>query len=165
MKTISILIFTILCWSTAFPRPAISVEIGQPMPDFAFESFDGAGYSRETLEGKPLLLVFWNTWCPNCRHELPLINRLAEEYGPRGLTVLAVNTAINDTESKAMSYWESSGYVFPSTFDRRFELRQAFGVLGVPTIFLIDSKGIIRYKQAKVPDDMDQQFKSLRENE
>ena len=141
--------------------PGWSVEVGEPLPDFAIQTFDGSRLSRATLEGKPSLLIFWNTWCPYCMEELPKINRVAEKFGPGGLAVLAINTGINDNEGKARAYWEKSRYVFPTGFDHNFEITTVFGVRGVPTIFLVDSKGVVRYKQAVLPGDMEERFKKL----
>ncbi len=138
-----------------------SVEIGDPLPDFSIQTFEGSRSSRVTLEGKPLLLIFWNTWCPYCMEELPKINRVSEKLGPTGLAVLAINTGINDSENKARAYWKKQEYVFPSGFDHDFEITTAFRVRGVPTIFLVDSKGIVRYKDAVVPKDMEERFKQL----
>jgi cytochrome c biogenesis protein CcmG/thiol:disulfide interchange protein DsbE len=132
---------------------ASGAEVGDPIPEFTLRTFDGTTVSRATLAGQPLLLIFWNTWCPNCMRELPEINRLAGKFGPGGLKVLAVNSAINDSEKKARAYWENQGYIFPTGFDHYFEIGQAFGLRGVPTVFLVDSKGIVRFKQARVPDD------------
>lgn len=141
--------------------PGWSVEVGEPMPDFSIRTMDGKEFSRATLVGKPLLLVFWNTWCPNCMRELPGIDRLAEKLGPRGLTVLAVNTGINDTERKSRAYWEKSRYRFPTGFDHDFEVGQAFRVRGVPTVYLVDAKGVVRYKGAVIPGDMEKRFRQL----
>ncbi len=138
-----------------------SVEVGERLPDFAIQTFDGSHFSRATLEGKPLLLIFWNTWCPYCMEELPKINRVAGKLGPEGLAVLAINTGINDSENKARAYWKKYGYVFPTGFDHDFEVVTVFGVRGVPTILLVDSKGVVRYKQAVLPDDMEERFKRL----
>jgi len=141
--------------------PVWAVEVGEPMPDFAIQTFDGTGLSRATLAGKPLMLVFWNTWCPDCMRDLPKINRIAEELGPRGLTVLAVNTGLNDSESKARAYWKKLEYVFPTGFDHSFEIGTAFRVRGVPTVFLVDSKGVVRYKQSLLPKDMEERIKQV----
>jgi peroxiredoxin len=141
--------------------PSWSVELGEPLPDFVVQAFDGSTVSREALEGKPVLLIFWNTWCPRCMEELPEINRLAEKFGPRGLAVLAINSAMNDTERKARAYWKKYGYGFPAAFDEDYEVGQAFGVRGVPTVFLVDSKGVVRYKHSLVPADMEERFKLL----
>ena len=85
------------------------LEVGEPLPDFAIQTFDGSTTSRASLEGKPVLLIFWNTWCPKCKRELPQINSVAEKFGPSGLAVLAINSAMNDTERRARAYWKKYG--------------------------------------------------------
>jgi thiol-disulfide isomerase/thioredoxin len=54
---------------------------------------DAQGYQElvEQYRGKPLLVTFWATWCEPCRHEYPMLNELAKEYGPKGLYVVGVN--------------------------------------------------------------------------
>jgi thiol-disulfide isomerase/thioredoxin len=108
-----------------------------------------------------VVLIFWNTWCPDCKKELPKINRLAGRFGPKDVAILAVNTGLNDSESKARAYWKEYGYVFPVGYDHTFEIRQSFKARGVPTIFLIDSKGIVRYKNPRLPDDIEERIKEL----
>jgi thiol-disulfide isomerase/thioredoxin len=160
MKRNSIMIFFLL--SLVFMLPtAWSTEVGEPLPDFSVQTFDGKSLSRAGFAGKPLLLVFWNTWCSDCMRELPEINRLAEKFAPRKVAVLAINTALNDTESKARAYWKKSAYSFPSGFDQTFELGRLFRVRGVPTVFLVDSRGVIRYKQSLLPKDMEERIKQL----
>lgn len=141
--------------------PAWSIEVGQPLPDFSLQTFDGHTASRTAMAGRPALLIFWNTWCPICMLELPRINRLAEKFGARGLTLLAINTAISDSESKARSYWSKSGFGFSSGIDLDFEIGQAFGVRGVPTVFLVDAKGVVRYKHALLPQDIEERLMHL----
>jgi len=158
IKTI-LLILLILSKITV--SPGWSVEVGERLPDFSIQTFDGATVSPSTLAGRPLMVIFWNTWCPNCMRELPEVNRLAGKFAPRGLAVLAANTAVNDSEKKARAYWLKQGFVFPSGFDHDFEIGDAFGVRGVPTIFLIDSKGIVLYKQALVPENMEERLEQL----
>ena len=141
--------------------PGWGAEVGEPMPDFSVQTFDGKSLTRANFAGKPLLLVFWNTWCPDCMRDLPEINRLAQKFVPQGLAVLAVNTGLNDTESKARAYWKKSAYLFPTGFDHSFEIGTAFRVRGVPTVFLVDSKGIVRYKNPQPPKDMEARFRLL----
>lgn len=141
--------------------PGRGGEVGEQLPDFAVQTFDGNSISRATLAGRPLLLVFWNTWCVDCRRELPRINRLAERFGQRGLTVLAINTGFNDREGKARAYWKKSGFVFPAGFDHTFEIGKAFRVPGVPTIFLVDPRGVVRYKQTRLPRDIEERLREL----
>ncbi|GAC1447719.1 MAG: hypothetical protein PVSMB11_09140 [Desulfuromonadaceae bacterium] len=153
LLVLSLLMFTL--------SPGWGAEVGEPLPDFSVQTFDGKSLSRATFAGKPLLLVFWNTWCSDCMRELPEINRLAERFGPRGMEMLAVNTGLNDSESKARAYWKKYGYVFPAGFDHSFEIGTAFRVRGVPTVFLVDTKGVVRYKQSLLSKDMEERIKQL----
>lgn len=141
------------------------LNVGDAIPDFSFRAFDGTVASTESLRGKPILLVFWNTWCPTCMKDLPQVNRIHEAFGPKGLAVLAVNTALNDSENRARAYWEKAGYAFQGGFDRYFEIGQAFGVFAVPTFFLIDSNGVVLYKQSTLPGDMEERLKRLTRSE
>lgn len=140
---------------------ALAVEVGEPIPEFTFRAFDGSQASRASVAGHPVVVIFWNTWCPNCMNELPQVKKLHEQYGPKGVAFLAVNTALNDSESRARAYWEKSGCGFPGGFDRYFEIGQAFGVFAVPTVFLVDAAGVVLYKQAKLPDDMEERLGRL----
>ncbi|MGE5809622.1 MAG: TlpA family protein disulfide reductase [Nitrospirota bacterium] len=160
--------FTKISWATFWlllisASPGLSVEVGEPAPDFAVQTFDGARLSRATLAGKPAMIVFWNTWCPECLTELPRINRLVQRFGPEGLEILAINTGLNDSESKARAYWKKYGYVFPTGFDQSFEIGHAFRLIGVPMVFLVDTRGVVRYKNTLVPDDIEAWIKKLQE--
>jgi len=135
--------------------------VGDRLPDFSIRTFAGNEVTRAELQGKPALLVFWNTWCGICLRELPEIDRLAQKFGPLGLIVLAVNSGYNDAETKARAYWKKYAFEFSSGYDHHFEFGQAIGLMGVPTIFLVDSKGVIRYKHSTTPPNMDDHFSRL----
>ena len=150
-----------LCCQIGMATPGWSVEVGQPAPDFSMQTFAGNRLSRASLKGKPLLLVFWNTWCVNCKKEMPRIGRLARDSAAQGLTVLAINTGLNDSEQKARDYWKKNGYSFPVGFDRHFDIGESFGVLGVPTVLLVDAGGVVRYKSPVLPDNMAQRIGKL----
>ena len=160
IKTVKMVLAALWLWAILV-APVWGVEVGQPLPQFNIQDFDGNDYTPATLEGKPLLLVFWNTWCPVCLKELPHVNHLAEKFGPKGLEILAVNSAINDNEIKAKVYVKKYKYNFPVAFDGNFETGHAFGLRGVPTVFLIDAQGIVRYKGSQLPEDMEAHFKQL----
>jgi peroxiredoxin len=141
--------------------PGWSVEVGEPIPDFGVKTLSGDNLSRANLTGKPVLLVFWNTWCPSCKKELPQISKWADKFAARGLTTLAINTGLNDSENKARAYWKKSGYLFPSGFDSHFDIAESFGVQGVPTVLLIDAHGVVRYKNTALPDNMDERLRQI----
>ena len=134
---------------------------GGSLPAFSARTLDGTLLTEGMFTGRPVLLIFWNTWCPLCRRELPAVDRLARRFAPRGLAVLAVNTALNDSEKKARSYWAKSGYLFPTVFDSSFRMGQAFKVLGVPTVLLVDAAGRERFRGSLLPDDIEERLTRL----
>jgi peroxiredoxin len=141
--------------------PAHAVEVGEQVPDFAIRTFDGNSLSRTMMAGRPMLLVFWNTWCPDCMRELPKINRIAVRFSPREVAMLAINTGLNDSENKARAYWTKHGYALPAGFDHAFKIVQAFRVVGVPTIILVDFKGVVQYNNPQLPDDIEKRLREL----
>ena len=151
----TLLVFWLLAIVTS---NALAWEIGAPAPDFTLRTFAGQQLSTATLAGKPLLLVFWNTWCVNCQRELVELERLTKTYGAQELTILAVNTGINDSEKKARDYLQQRGYSFAAGFDHNFSISQAYQVRGVPTVCLIDAAGVLRYQQAGLPADLAKQL-------
>ena len=161
MKKNAIIPLLVLLLLMSTLSPGWGAEVGEPLPDFTVQTFDGKSLSRASFAGKPLLLVFWNTWCSDCMRELPGLNRLIGKFTPGSLAALAINTGLNDSESKARAYWKKYGYVFPTGFDHSFEIGTAFRVRGVPTVFLVDSKGIVSYKQSLLPKDMEERIKRL----
>jgi cytochrome c biogenesis protein CcmG, thiol:disulfide interchange protein DsbE len=131
--------------------PGWGAEVGSAAPEFALRTFGGQQLSKAALAGKPLLLVFWNTWCVNCQQELVKLNRLAQTYGPNELEILTINTGINDSEGKAREFLKQRGYTFDASFDHGFTIGDAYQVRGVPTVCLIDGAGVLRYRQAEIP--------------
>jgi peroxiredoxin len=153
-----------MLWFLMFTAaPVRAVEVGEQVPDFTIRTFDGNTLSRAALAGRPMLLVFWNTWCPDCMRELPKINHLAGRFSPGEVSMLAINTGLNDSETKARVYWNKHGYVFPVGFDHAFKIVQAFRVIGVPTIILVDSRGVVRYNSSRLPADIEERIKKLRD--
>lgn len=138
-----------------------SAEVGAPVPDFTVRTLEGGQLSRASLSGKPALLVFWNTWCAICKDELPKLNQVAAKFGPNRLTVLAINTGLNDSESKARAYWKKYGYTFPVGYDHTFQIGESFKVVGVPTVVLVDAQGLVRYSQTLLPNDLEERLKQL----
>jgi len=71
-------------------RPRLVLR-GTTAPAFTLERYGGGRVSLDQLRGKVVLLNFWATWCPPCVQEMPALVRLAHEYEPQGLVLLAVN--------------------------------------------------------------------------
>ncbi|ASY79833.1 thiol:disulfide interchange protein [Pectobacterium polaris] len=128
------------------PMRLESALIGKPIPAFRLESLDQPGkvYNQSELsDGKPLLLNVWATWCPTCRAEHQFLNTLAAQ----GIRVVGMN--YKDERPKAIEWLKTLGNPYAmSLFDGDGMLGLDLGVYGAPETFLIDGKGIIRYRHA-----------------
>lgn len=113
--------------------------------DFVLKDLSGKSVRLSDFRGKMVLLNFWATWCQTCVRERPALERLWETYGPRGFVVLAVSIDRSST-AKVKGFVENHHLSFPVLHDRDDLVSPQYGVLGVPTSFLITRSGIIAYR-------------------
>lgn len=108
-------------------------------PEFNGRTVDGRTVSLASLRGKVVVLNFWATWCQECRPEMPMFERLHREFAAQGLMVLGIN-AREGTEA-VRAYAKELGLTFPLILDSKGEINGTYGVIGLPTTFLIDRNG------------------------
>ena len=126
------------------PSSAQGVEVGNLAPDFQLQNLDGQTVSLGNLQGKPVLINFWATWCPPCCSEMPYIQEIYEEWSGKGLEVLAIN--IGESSSKAEEFMQSNDLSFTVLLDTKQDVAQRYNITGIPTTFFIDKDGIIQDK-------------------
>ncbi|HCU89406.1 MAG TPA: DsbE family thiol:disulfide interchange protein [Gammaproteobacteria bacterium] len=127
------------------PRYVPSPLIDKPMPPFELPDLanEAAVLTNSDISGKPHLLNVWASWCAACRTEHPLLMRLAQSGET---SILGLN--YKDTRDDALAWLGRHGDPYTQTvFDHAGKLGLDLGVYGVPETFLIDSEGVIRYKQ------------------
>ncbi len=101
----------------------------------------GQSVDLATMRGRPVLVHFWATWCPVCRAEQGSIAAIARDW-----TVIGV--ALEDTPpAELKAYMDKAGFDFPTLRDAQGELAQRYGVRAVPTTFVIDAAGHIRFTE------------------
>src|SRR5574341_1567153 len=127
------------------PEP---VDVGSPAPDFEARTVGGAGQLRhlEDYGGKVILLNVWATWCDPCRAEMPSIERLYRELGPKGLQVVAVSIDDAGAEGDIRDFAREYGLTFDILHDPTGGIQRIYQLIGVPESFLIDRNGVIRKK-------------------
>ena len=147
------------------PLAVQAVQVGEPMPSFTLNTLDGKKIESSDLFGKkPVFFVFWATWCPNCKAEIPYINEMAEEFGPKGMTFLGINVGVNDSEKKVRRYAAKYKIHYPLYFDKGSILTRKFKVSGTPTVIIVDKSGIVRYRDVAPPPDLLMHFDALNQN-
>ena len=123
-------------------------EVAPPLAaaDFALPDIDGENHALSDYRGRVVMLNFWATWCPPCRREMPSMQRLYDKYRERGLVVVAVNQWEDPDLVFEFTGRLSVDPTFPILFDREGRFAEDYGVKGLPTTFLIDKDGQIRFR-------------------
>lgn len=150
MKGKTAFILTIALSLAAPAARALDVE--EKAPDFALKTLEGEEVSLSgVLDKKAAMLVFWATWCPNCEKEIPSIKEITKKFA-ENIEVLAINVDVNDSPAKAATYKEEYSIGYTMLYDKGTKVSGRYGVIGTPTIFVVDVNGIIRYKGAALPE-------------
>lgn len=134
-------------------QEALTEKLDKPAPDFSLVDLHGKTVTMDELEGKPVVLDFWATWCGPCRMTMPLLQKFYEARKD-DIHYYAVNVWQEDT-TEVRPYLDKYGYEFNNLFGSA-ETAQKFGVTGIPTLFLIDEQGIIRYQHVGYRQDADE---------
>ena len=112
-------------------------------PDVVLQSADGTPVQLAAYKGKVLLVDFWASWCVPCKTSFPALDAIYREYQPRGLEVLAVN--LDEERRSADAFLSAHPHQMTVLFDPKGTAPVAFGVKGMPTSFVIDKTGTIRF--------------------
>lgn len=131
----------LLCLGAARPR------LNEVAPPFTLTLIDGSKIRSDDLRGQVVILNFWATWCVPCREELPLLDLYADKRKAAGLRVFAVATE----DSLPVYRMKKLFAAMHMTPVRR--ISQPYDTMeGVPTNYVIDRAGRIRYAKATAFD-------------
>lgn len=123
-----------------------------PATDFTLPDLEGRPVELRAFLGKsPVLLVFWATWCPECRAAVPEINSLAERTQGK-LHVFGLD--FRESREKVAQAVKSRGIRYPVLLDERGQAARAYGVAGIPTYVLIDRNGNVAWRGHRLPENM-----------
>ena len=127
---------------TLNPREVPSPLIGKPAPPFELPLLDAPDktFTQKDMLGKVWVLNVWASWCPPCLVEHPVITELAKSSPVVGLNY-------KDVRDDALPWLKRNGNPYQlSVFDPGGRIAIDYGVYGVPETYVIDQRGVIRYK-------------------
>jgi thiol-disulfide isomerase/thioredoxin len=117
--------------------------VDQPAPDFDLYLVDGTKVSLHDLRGQVVVLNFWATWCVPCKKELPLLDAYYRVQQPKGLRVFAVTTEDSVSNRELKPVFAAMAIPPVRRVKGPYEIIQ-----GVPTNYVIDRAGKVRYAKA-----------------
>ena len=125
--------------------PAAQLNSGQPAPAFQTVALDGAPvHFPAAFVGKPLVIRFWADWCKYCEGEMKAIEAVYQRHKGKGLEVFAVNAGQDRAAVEA--FIRKIGVTYPALLDEQSAIARRYGVVGLPTTYFVDAKGIVRGK-------------------
>ena len=139
-----LLIALALAVACAIPGRATAELSKARAPGFKLESVSGTPLDLQALRARgPVLHDFWATWCKPCLAAIPELQRIHEDYAPRGLTVLGVSTDGPRNFSKVRPFVARQGITYPIALDEDGNMQQKYQVRAMPMTVLIDTAGTI----------------------
>jgi peroxiredoxin len=122
------------------------LRIGSAAPDFraATMAADSTTKGIDDYRGEVVLLNIWATWCLPCRVEMPSMERVAQQLGPRGLRVVAVSVDLAGSRDRITAFAKELGLTFEILHDARGKIQSQYQTTGVPETFIIGRDGRLR---------------------
>jgi peroxiredoxin len=117
--------------------------VGKNAIGFTLATVDGKKVSLNNYRGQVVVLNFWATWCEPCKEELPEFERLQRKYRDRGLKILAVS--VDNNIKNARIFLKKNDLQLTGLWDYKKRLAGIYNVETMPSTYLIDRYGVIRY--------------------
>ncbi len=121
-------------------------RIGRAEPDFLLEQPGGGTLRLSDLQGHPVLLNFWASWCAPCRAEAPLLVDAYAKYQSQGLIIVGVD--LQEADSKVLKFANAFGITYSIAVDRDGEVAGVWRIggplKGLPSSYFIDSTGVVQ---------------------
>lgn len=132
-----------------FKEDLIAKMINDDAPDFTLVNLDGQEVSLADMKGKVVILDFWATWCGPCKASFPGMQQMVNKYKDNDKVVfLFINSweSAKDKKQSAKDFIDKNEYTFNVPMDEKDEVVAKYKVEGIPTKFVLDGNGKIRFK-------------------
>lgn len=123
-------------------KPGMPIKEGVAAPDFTGELIDGTSITLSELQGKPVIINFWATWCGPCVKEMPAFERLKDDFGDK-IGIIAVNCG--DDAETVKDFVEENGYTFPVVLDEEYSISMLYPTNSIPYTVVLDAEGKVTH--------------------
>ncbi len=145
MKRVILFCTLLLVQAVGVTTQLFTVMTDRPQAhDFQLPDMDDHIHQLTDYRGKPLIINFWATWCLPCRVEIPSMNRAYKKLKREGIEIIAINAG--EEKSAISAFLQDYPINFTVLRDPSGNLFKKWFIKGLPTTFIIDSKGRIVYQ-------------------
>ncbi len=138
--------------------------INEAAPDFSLVDLAGNTVRLSDYRGKVVVVDFWATWCGPCKASFPAVQKVVDRYSSDdNVKFLFIDTreTVADKRQNAINFLEETKYTFHVLLDNDNKVYESFSVTGIPTKFVIDGKGNIRFNVVGVSGTTDEMIQEL----
>ena len=128
-----------------------AISVGEKAPHFTLKDVSGTDVSLDRFKGKIVFINFWATWCPSCKYELKYLNDLQDRH--KDIVVLAIN--INKDKSDCGKFLSKNPANITVLLDPEGAAVNAFEGRSMPTSYILDKEGAVRYIHFGFNEDKD----------
>ncbi len=139
-----ILLATWGAWLALATAPPVA-RVGEPAPAFALVDLEGNPLRLDDLRGRPVVVNFWASWCPDCLDEFPLISAALARRADSDLVVVGI--VVRDRSEAALEFMARMGADWPVAMDPGDVVATRYAVVGPPTTFFIGRDGVLVGRQ------------------
>ena len=123
------------------PGRVTKVKVGDEVPEFVVTATDGQTLSPSSLRGGVYVLNFFDTGCPDCQKEFPVLQQIYDKYGD---SVAVINVPRSQSVSEVVQYWSAESLTMPVYSPRDKDLYYRFADSGIPLTYVVDGKGVVQ---------------------
>ena len=140
---------------------ASATDGSPPAPEFKLVNRAGGEVSLSSLKGQVVMINFWASWCGPCRQEFPALDQIYSKYKPMGFQMVGINVESEKTDAE--HFLGKTPVSFPILFDPENKVSGSYGVNAMPTTFLVDRQGKLRWQhRAYKPGDEAKYIEQIR---
>jgi thiol-disulfide isomerase/thioredoxin len=138
-------------WATSCVQredPTSGSEPRRSAPDFSLPLLAGVDFTLSEHHGRTVIIDFWATWCGPCEVQMPVLDALWKQR--RGEDLMVVGVSVDTDPAEIIAAWVAErGIEYPIALGDQ-DLAMRFGVIGFPTLFVIDPDGGIHTQHVGV---------------